>query len=280
MILIMALLKQRIAVHAACFKGLFVNGTWASTGCSIPEPEDAAGRCLAAKHLLFIGGSTTRNIFTTLCRHLNVEVLHRPCNLSMGWGCHDCHRGCRHPDFIALPNSGWQDAYATTPTGTQMTFSWKPEMLTIDDITFLKRYTGSDDNRIDAVIVHKSIHDIVNFVQHFQPINWTFHDFEVELSARAELLAESLKGQFPSSTLFWRDAFYNGKDAELEMIGSRLRPGLQAIFKAEGFHILPGHHVSKTANRYGYQDDGFHPHDAVYDVMISMIADVLCSPAS
>ena len=279
MILIMALLKQRIAVHAACFRGLFVNGTWVSIGCSIPEPEDAAGRCLAAKNLLFIGGSTTRNIFTTLCRHLKVEVLHHPCNLSMGWGCHDCFRGCRHPDFIALPRADWQDAYATTTTGSQIMFSWKPEMLTIDDITFLKRYTGSNGNRIHAVIVHKSIHDIVNFVQHLKPANYTFHDFEVEISARAEILAETLKGQFPSSTLFWRDAFYNGKDAELEKIGSRLRSVIQASFKQQGFHILPGHHVSKTAYEY-YQDDGFHPHDAVYDVMISMIADVLCSPAS
>ncbi len=269
-LLLLSLLARHTYVQAACFEGSFVNDTWFSAGCRIPEPERAAGQCLVAKNLLFMGGSTTRNIFYTLCARLKVEVQHHPCNMYMGWGCHDCNRGCRFP-----PNPNWQDAYARTASGTQVTFSWKPEMLTTDDIIFLKRFTGSGNNMADAVIVHKGIHEAVDWQQQHKANNYTYHDFELEMRARAEILAETLREHFPNAALFWRDAFYNGKDAELEEINSKLRPVIQARFRQQGFHILPGHQVSMTAEEY-HESDGLHPHESVNDVMISMIAGVLC----
>ena len=228
-----------------------------------------------------MGGSTTRNIFKALCRHLNVEVHRHPCNMHMGWGCHDCVRGCHSPLYIGKSEFvDWNDAVATTASGMQLTFTWKPEMLTLDDMLFLKQFVASNDNSIDAVIVHKGVHEAVNLRDQLKPFNYSEHAFELELSTRAEVLAETLREIFPTSTLFWRDAFYNGKDAELEDINSRLRPIIQERFRQEGFHVLPGHHVSRTAYDFykeKHENDGLHPHDSVNDVMISMIAGVLCS---
>ena len=167
----------------------------------------------------------------------------------------------------------WQDAYAVTPAGTHISFTWKPEMLTADDIIFLKRYSGPKDNSVDAVIVHKGIHEVIDWQQQLKPSNYTTHALELEISARAEILAETLRGRFPHSALFWRDAYYNGKDAELEAINNKLGPIIKAIFSQQGFQVLPGHHVSKNSNM---EYDGVHPHNSVGNVMISMIASVLC----
>ena len=271
-VLMLSLLGRNPDVHAACFEGSFVNDKWISAGCGIPEPAIAAGQCLVAKNLLFMGGSTTRNIFHTLCTRLEAPVHHRPCNMYMGWGCHNCNRGCG----FGGSRQEWEDAYATTASGTQLTFSWKPEMLTTDDIIFLKRFAASDNNMVDAVVVHKGIHEVWDWQQQHEANNQTYRDFELEMSARAQILAETLREHFPNSALFWRDAFYNGKDAELEELHSKLKPVILARFRQQGFHILPGHHVSMSANEY-HESDGVHPHELVNDVMISMIAGVLCS---
>ncbi len=228
-----------------------------------------------------MGDSTTRAIFMALCRLLSVEVHRHPCNMRMGWGCHDCIRGC-HSSAFKTPTTGmadfWVDYFATTASGTALTFTWKPEMLTVDDLLFLKQFVASNDN-FDAVIVHKGIHEAINWRDLLKPANYNEDNFEQELSTRAEILAETLKDLFPRSTLFWRNSYYNGKDAELEELNSRFNPIIQARFRQEGFQVLPGHHVSRTAHDFynvNGTDDGLHPHDAVNEVMLSMIADVLC----
>ena len=114
-------------------------------------------------------------------------------------------------------------------------------MLTIDDLLFLKHIVASNDD-LDAVIVHKGIHEAINWKDLLKPVNCNEDNLEQELSTRAEILAETLKDPFPSSTLFFRDSYYD-KDAELEELNGRFNPIIQARFRQEGFQVLPGHHV-------------------------------------
>ena len=275
-VLLAVLFGYRHETHAACFKGSFLNDSWSPSGCRLPEPSYAARKCLAGRNLLFMGDSTIRNLYQTICGYLKVDIHRHPCDMRMGWGCHDCLHGCRDASFIANNDLDWHDAHATTATGTQLTFTWKPEMFTTDDFMFLKSFTRTKDGLVDAVIVHKGIHEAWSLQNELKPRNYTEHQLALEIGARAEVLAETLRSSFPGAELFWKDAYYNGKDVELEGINSRLGLPIQATFRQQGFHVLPGHHVSKSANDHYSETDGIHPHHSVDDVMISMIADILC----
>ena len=275
-VLLMVLLEQRHGVGAACFNGSYINGTWISTGCSLPEPAYAS-QCLGARNVLFMGDSSIRNLFNKLCDHLKVEAQRHPCNMRMGWGCHDCVRGCHSPEYFESQKQlNWHDAYAVTAAGMRLTYTWKPEMLTADDIIFLKSFTALNDGIMAAVVVHKGVHEALDLQRALKPGIYPEDEFTLEISARAEVLARSLKEYFPNAALFWKEAYHNVKDAEVEGLNQRLRLPVEACFRQQGFYMLPGHHVSKTANVYYPENDGFHPHKSVDDVMISMIADVLC----
>ena len=271
-----ALLYNGHKTSAECLTGFFEGETWVSSGCNISEPAQAAVQCLAGKNILFIGDSTNRVIFLALCQHLELQVHHHPCNMRMGWGCHDCSRGCHHESLNQSHSirTGWRDAYANTASGTQITFSWKPEMLTIDDVLFLRKFAGPSSDLVDAVIAYKGIHEVWNFHDRLSQWQYTDKDLELEMGARAEAFAEMVRQRFPSSALFWRDSFYNGRDPEHEKVNSMLDAVLKPEFQQQGYHILPGHHVSRTF--VDQSEDGIHPPDAVLNVMISMIASVLC----
>ena len=147
-------------------------------------------------------------------------------------------------------------------------------MLTIDDVLFLRKFTGPNSGSVDAVIAYKGIHEVWNFYDRLSQWQYTEKDLELELGARAEAFAELLRKRFPKSALFWRDSFYNGRDAERELRHSMVDAVLKPEFQEQGFYILPGHHISKTF--VNQSEDGVHPPDAIYNVMISMIASVLC----
>lgn len=275
------LLARLPALHAACFQGSWVGEEWQPFNCTLPEPAVAYTQCLASKKLLFIGDSTTRNIFMALVGHLQVEAHHRPCKLTMGWGCYDCVKGCRI--VVEKHKAGYVDIWAKSPMGAQHTFTWKPEMFSFDDIQFLETFASLQDRPIDAVIAHKGVHDAMNYVQVYSLMKFPEHKFMEENSVRALNLAKMLKRLYPNATHFWRDSYFNFENPEIEEMNGKLRELTNPIFSQQKFLILPGHNVTvnaanSTTGHFGHMD-GLHVSSKIKDLMLQMIAEELC-PAS
>lgn len=273
------LLAQPSFLHATCFAGSWVGEEWQPSNCSLPEPAIAFQQCLASKKLLFIGGSTNRFMFNRLAANLGVEVHHRPCKLTMGWGCYDCTRGCRVVD--EKHEAGWADQWAKSPLNAQHTFSWKPEMFSFDDIQFLETFASLQDRPVDAVIAHKGVHDALDYIEVHRRNKFPEHKFMEENSVRALALAKMLKRLYPNATLFWRDAYFDFITPDFEAMSGKLRDLTTPIFSQQKFLVLPGYNVTvnaanSTNGHFGHMD-GVHVSEKVNDLMLRMVAEELCS---
>lgn len=122
---------------------------------------------LRGKHIVFVGGSTTRNLADQLLRQLSATVLGdaspcvRPCDATRGHGCSHCAAsGCVGKSMGYNPK--WQDFdFASSHEwDVRVTFSWKPETYTVDDATFLTQLCQQQPPP-DLLVLAKGVHDIV-----------------------------------------------------------------------------------------------------------------------
>ena len=146
------------SLSAGCLEGAWVDGSWRPSSCSLPSALVGSIQCLAHKNILFLGDSTTRMFFDRLVALLNLNPLHHPCNMQMGWGCFDCTRGCHSFEFHNQTGNApdWVDKYANTPQNTLLSFSWKPQMFSVDDQRLLIRLAHrQQDIPVHAIVVNK-----------------------------------------------------------------------------------------------------------------------------
>lgn len=130
-------------------------------------------------------------------------------------------------------------------------------MFSLDDVHFLENFASMQDDPVDAIIVHKGIHDAMDYTQIHGDNNYPEHKFLEEVGVRANELAKLLKALFPGTQLLWRDAFINMLDPNFERISSKVRELTTPIFASEGFTIVPGYNVTATSPIPA--TDGIHP---------------------
>jgi hypothetical protein len=223
--------------------------------------------------MLFIGGSTTRDMFDRFVEVLGlnatVEVHH--CNITLGHGCFDCRFGCRTKGSM---QHDWKDRRVQDASATHE-FTWKPEMLTFDDVQMMRLRVKA--NRVpDVVVVHKSIHSAWHWQHVYDALDVPEDQHYAEFTERAALYADLMNELFPSSIKLWRDAFVNHKSSKFEAVLERFRNGTTAMFRERGFHILPGYNVTVQAPEALRAHDGIHYPAAVHDVILSMMQNLLC----
>lgn len=93
--------------RAQCLEGNWDGSVWATGGILLPGAI-AAARCLAEKDVLFVGGSTTRELFDQAVLNMGLvedDVQRQYCDLKQGFGCYDCVRGC-HSSFYHGKSTG------------------------------------------------------------------------------------------------------------------------------------------------------------------------------
>jgi len=83
--------------------------------------------------------------------------------------------------------------------GHRIRFSWKPQMFSLDDETFLEGVRSSGE-KYDAVIVHKGIHTSADWTTTLKDNKVPETLFMEENRVRATLLADLLVRHFPGET--------------------------------------------------------------------------------
>ncbi|EIE18071.1 hypothetical protein COCSUDRAFT_45614 [Coccomyxa subellipsoidea C-169] len=136
--------------------------------------------------------------------------------------------------------------FVETAKGKLVQFSWKPDMLTLDDIRLLERLAGQKDTPIHAIVVHKGVHTVGDWISTYSVNKFPESLFLEEIRVRAEMLADKIATLFPNAALIWRDAFYHHKSLEWEEMNVKLRNITTPIFRNRGFSILPGYNERKT----------------------------------
>ncbi len=267
------------SLNAACLEGAWRDGVWIPKNCSLPTVSVASTECLSTQNVLFLGGSSTRMFFHRFIVHLGMTwPSHHPCNFEMGWGCFDCARGCRSAHYNNKIGRAydWEDMYVESAQGKVVQFSWKPDMFTMDDIRFLERLAHQKDNPIHAIMVHKGVHTVGDWISTHSVNNFPESVFLEEVRVRAEMLADKLASLFPNAALIWRDGFYHHKSLEWEEMNVKLRHITTPIFRNHGFHILPGFNITAELPFHEDSEDGLHANEAVIDILLSMMATVIC----
>ena len=165
-------------------------GHWARGAWVAPGTVDVA-RTFAGRRVLLLGGSTTRRlVFAFVVASLNETAQaqfpksgdffvgaggvnqamerrfahhgwrfhHYPCEVSRGYGCSDCHCGCRTG---GCSGAQWLDFEARHgPSGTVLDFSWKPELYSQADVNaFTTRWAEKKGLPYDIIQVGKGLHD-------------------------------------------------------------------------------------------------------------------------
>lgn len=266
----------------ACLEGAWKGGTWFSLNCTLPPASVASAQCLSSQNILFMGGSTTRMFFHKLLSYLDLQPLHHPCNMQMGWGCFDCKRGCLS-EYYHNGTGGrahdWEDMYAESPYSKLLAFSWKPEIFSVDDIRFLERLARQKGAPVHAIVVHKGVHSVADWIGEYSvnkvPESLFLEDFRV----RAKMLAAKLRSLFPHAALIWRDSFFNHLSPDYEEVNVKVRNITTPIFRKHGFYILPGYNTTVHLPIHEPSEDGLHANEAIVDLLLSMMATILCPQA-
>lgn len=260
---------------AACLDGRWVDGVWESTGCTLPTPAKAIMKCLAQKDILMIGDSTMRQLAYLLAETWGSQLKHLPCNLLMGHGCFDCEKGCHHKDYYNTMGRGpdWSDSTGLTPAERTLWFSWKPQMYSLDDIRLLQGFAHRG-KRFDVIVVHKGVHAVADW-EKYKATKMSQAAFLEENRIRANLLADLLAMYFPQAQLIWRDAYRTHQTPEKEALTDQIREMAAPIFLERGFTILPGFNVT-VAVPPELQNETLHPDESVAELLLTMLASVVC----
>eukprot|EP00667_Euglena_gracilis_P020074 EG_transcript_21643 len=215
-------------------------------GCPQPRTltREETAECWRSKRVVFMGCSTTRGMYAREASKVGSSINRLVCNRTMGYGCYDCVHGCRNEYYWYKRHDDWTDEVMSPPFLPE--FSWKPDMLTTDDLIRLKRLQANQGTHpVDAFVVSKGLHDIVNwrealvYGKHRETLGEIMLDaFWDELEDRAEELANTLRAMFPHAKLFWRDAFFNLLEPAAEGLLAVLRNRTNKYFKAAGFIMI------------------------------------------
>lgn len=242
--------------------------TMVNTNCTPPRHFDraTASQCLNSTKILFSGCSTTRELFMQLAEKMNQSISVHPCNLSLGQGCYDCHRGCKN-DVRVHPF--WADMTVNNITGIE--FTWKPAIFSLDD---LKKFNALR-YRPDALILHKGVHDASDFIDYYEKMGLPVSIFLDEITERASSLINTIGVVFPKAKIFWRTPYYNWKDTKKEHIQSLINQRILKIISASTapIYVLPGYEISKSGIP---SFDGIHQQTSVKEVVLDIILNIVC----
>ena len=287
-----------------CVSGQWDGDSWQSE-VALPNASQTT-QCLHS--VQFLGGSTVRELYSVLTTDRNLTDIVKGCDLSLGYGCYECRRGCHNPRmhsefscisvsmrlplhvaklsekslehkrFAADVNPGprqilkanWKDLY----TEVGLSFSWKPEMFTVDDVVRLQHLATQAHPSV--FIVHKGTHDAHNWVEAFsEQVSSAF--FEQEMVSRAQHLIRFLQTNFPSSTILWRETYYNHRFLEIEVINAKLTALIAPVLQHAGIFILPGYNITRGVPKNLRSHDGIHQQEYVKRLILAMAACVVCN---
>ena len=173
--------------------------------------------------------------------------------------------------------AAWADKQVQLPH-VSLRFSWKPEMFSLDDVQLLER--RSKTHHPGVIILHKGVHTVFNWLEGLEASRIPEELYWAELRARTSMLIGSIKRLFPNSILFWRDMYYHHSNEQLEKISTKVRAITSPSFEHHGFKLIPGYNLTAEVPTELRSIDGIHQTTDVKNVVISMIACVLCNDTS
>ena len=169
-----------------------------------------------------------------------------------------------------LYKATWKDR--STEVG--LSFSWKPEMFTIDDVVRLQLL--AKQSHPSVFIVHKGTHDAHNWLEAYsEQVSTEF--FEQEMISRAQHMIRFLQTNFPSSTIFWREIYYNHRSPEIEVINTKLTALIAPVLQDAGIFVLPGYNITRGAPKSLRSHDGIHQQEYIKRLILAMVACVVCN---
>ena len=124
------------------------------------------------------------------------------------------------------------------------------------------------------------MHLIVDWLNIYSPNKVPETLFLDETVVRARMLASELRRLFPTAKLIWRDSFFNHLSPTYEELNVKLRNSTNSIFLGHGFHLLPGYRTTLGKPSHEPHEDGFHSSAAVVDLLLSMLATLVCPNAT
>jgi len=215
------------------------------------------------------------------------------CDAERGYGCFSCLNGCKSKDFKELPFcvTHWMDweiplltnvsgserdyNFKTPIQGPKISFTWKPDFFSIEEISRFETATTVEKAKWEAIVVNKGIHlaKELSSLEVFENQN----TWNVMVTTQAQKLANHLRNIFASSRtlLFWRETYYNHKVSLVEDLLYHQRSITRDIFEEAGFIILPGFDITSPDSSV-IRGDGIHQHESVKSLIIDMILSHIC----
>jgi hypothetical protein len=262
-------------------------------------------RCLISRNsgVMMSGDSTMRELWEQIASGLlefpNIDTVTTPqhhCDAQLGYGCFSCLNGCKSKDFAINPftNTHWMDwevplsfdidskhDYSSTlpPHGPRISFTWKPDFFSIEEITRFETATALEHVQWDAIVFNKGAHLAKELVELSSNTYDEYNTWESLVTVQSQQLADFIKKTFgskKSTLLFWRESYYNHKELRVEEQLILQRRITRKIFEEAGFIILPGYDITGPESNVMRGVDGIHQHESVRSLIVDMILSHLC----
>jgi len=263
----------------------------------------ALRHCLLSRDrgIMMSGDSTNREVWEYIATNMfgypsidsTMTSPQHKCDADRGYGCFSCLNGCKSKDFKELSFSAthWMDweipllvnesgseldyNFKTPMQGPRISFTWKPDFFSIEEISRFETATTVEGAKWDAVLVNKGVHlaKELSSLEMFENQN----TWNVMVATQAQKLADHLRSIFASSRtlLFWRETYYNHKVSIIEDFLDHQRSITHDIFEEAGFIILPGFDITSPDSSV-IRGDGIHQHESVRSLIIDMILSHIC----
>jgi len=164
--------------------------------------------------------------------------------------------------------------FKTPIQGPRISFTWKPDFYSIEEISRFETATTLEDTKWAAIVVSKGVHLAKELaaLEMFDQITW-----DNLVKVQAQRLAYYLRNAFAMSKtlLFWRESYFHHKDQKFEDLLERQRGITRDIFGETGFIIMPGFDLTGPDSGV-IRGDGTHQHDSVRSLIIDMILSHIC----
>ena len=174
---------------------------------------------------------------------------------------------------------GWQRDHKAyfAPLNLTISFSWKPNIFTLDDRIMLDRYIRGELPHPDLVFLHKTSHDAFQRFSNYK--DWDTTDYEKYINGRSQQMVDAYDEVFSDVPIFWRAPFYQDQyvaDGTLNKLMLQIEKATRPHLERKNIRVLETYSILDPLRGAPKLVDILHPYIFVNYILLDAALSTIC----